>query len=367
MEQIYAGLGLGVKFKLTDRISLALEGKNTTYNFNAAKYLLTDADKISLGITDADTESNRLYSWSVQASLQFYLGGNKMEEETELDRAYRRQFQGGFKGLRLIVEPSVGHINFDGASALRDSYVVGGFLGMDFNQYVEFRAFYFKSASENALDFNWQPLQLYGLEFRANLNDGNSVIPYLTFGGGRLGVQDGYNDNIDLPKADSSMFESAGVGLNIPLAKNIAITGAAKYLITSGEDVQDIQNTEGIQSHFMYNAGLKFAIGAKSKSPEAIYQDNLEEAKTIQKVSDSIAYQKRAAKKAAAHKERIETQKKEYNTKIDSLNTALETSRNTLDAETTISLLEEKKKVQDDLKQVEDVEQSLVTLSQEGV
>jgi hypothetical protein len=70
-DQIYASFGLGIKTKLTD--SIVLEGKNTQYNFDAGKNLLSEEDKTVFGVTDADFKSNSLSNWSVQGSQgQFY-------------------------------------------------------------------------------------------------------------------------------------------------------------------------------------------------------------------------------------------------------------------------------------------------------
>ncbi len=340
LEQIYASLGLGIKFNIAKRIVFTLEGKNTTYRFDAGQNLLTDADKTAFGTTDADFSNERLSNWSVMGSLQFYLGGRRPGTLSPLDQAYLNQFKGGFKGLQFVLEPSANHLTFDDNSLFRDTYMIGGYAGIDFNEYVGIRGFYLQATENDELSTSFDKLSMYGLEFRANLNDGNGVIPYLILGGGYLNPESQYM-GIDSLSVEGTEFASAGLGLTVPLGKNVAITGGARAMVTSGADITDINGPKDLQTHFMYNVGLKFNLGKKSKSPNIIYQDNLNKELDFQQTVNN---------------QKIQQLKSEYQDKINNLELNLKTAYEAKDVDKVVELLEEKNEVTKSLKQVEDVE-----------
>ena len=64
--------------------------------------------------------------------------------------------------------------------------MVGGFAGVDINEYFGVRGFYFKAVEEMKWTTDFNHLSMYGIELRARLNDGNGIIPFLSFGGGYL-------------------------------------------------------------------------------------------------------------------------------------------------------------------------------------
>ena len=344
-EQVYASLGLGVKFNITKRIVFALEAKNTSYKFNSGASLLSSEDKTNFGVTDADFNSERLSNWSAQGSLQFYLGGRKPGTLSDLDKAYLQNFKGGFKGLQWVLEPSLAYVDFAGESLYKDTYMLGGYAGLDLNEYIGIRAFYFQATENDEISTNFDKMAMYGGEFRARLNDGNGVIPFLTLGGGYISTSDSY---VSAPNADGLFsnveggeFATGGLGLNIPLGKHILITGAARAMITSGEDAKDITTTDDIQTHVFYSAGIKFTLGKKSKAPSSVYKENLERELTAQ---DNV------------NNKKIEQLKKEYQSDINTLNNDLKVAYETKDVEKAVEILEEKKEVEASLKKVKEVE-----------
>lgn len=344
-EQVYASLGLGVKFNLTERVVFALEAKNTTYKFNSGAGLLSSGDKANFGVTDADFNSERLSNWSAQGSLQFYLGGRKPGTLSDLDKAYLQNFKGGFKGLQWVIEPSIAYVDFAGESLYKDTYMLGGFAGLDLNEYIGIRAFYFQATENEEISTNFDKMAMYGGEFRARLNDGNGVIPFLTLGGGYLSTSDNYvsapNANGVFSNVEGGEFATGGLGLNIPLGKHVLITGAARAMITSGEDAKDITTTDDIQTHIFYNAGIKFTLGKKSKAPSAVYQENLDRELTAQ---DEV------------NNKKIEQLKKEYQSKITTLNDELKVAYANKDVEKAVEILENKKQVEEALEEVKEVE-----------
>lgn len=345
-EQIYATAGLGVKFNIAKRFVFALEAKNTTFRFNSGENLLSEDDKMDFGITDADFESDRLSNWSVQGSLQFYLGGRKPEVLSDLDKAYLQKFKGGFKGLQFVLEPGFAYTDFDDNSLLRDTYWLGGFAGIDFNEYIGVRAFYFQATEDEELSTSFDDLSIYGLEFRARLNDGNGVVPFLTLGGGYLNPSNSYTtstavNSVNVTNAESGAFATGGLGLNIPLGKYVLISGGARAMLTSGDNVTDISNTNDIQSNIFYNAGIKFTLGKKATAPEIVYQENV----------NKILNEKQAQNEA-----KLENLKTDYAKKIAKLEEELKQAYQAKDVDKALEILEEKKDVEEALREVKDVE-----------
>ena len=130
-EQIYLSGGLGTKINLGDRVTLNLEGKVHAFNLDPANMLRIDNpegdsfnDWIDNNITD-----ERMMNWSLNAGIQFYLGGKNPSNYTARDRAYERQFSNGFSGLRFVLEPGGAYIDFDDDINLRNTYLLGGALG----------------------------------------------------------------------------------------------------------------------------------------------------------------------------------------------------------------------------------------------
>ncbi|MCL7763661.1 hypothetical protein MPF19_09570 [Polaribacter sp. Z014] len=353
-EQVYASLGLGVKFNLSKRIVFALEAKNTTYKFNSGASLLSNGDKADFAVTDADFGSERLSNWSAQGSLQFYLGGRKPGTLSDLDKAYLQNFKGGFKGLQWVIEPSLAYVNFAGESLYKDTYMLGAYAGLDLNEYIGIRAFYFQATENEEISTNFDKMAMYGGEFRARLNDGNGVTPFLTLGGGYLSTSDNYvsapNESGLFSNVEGGEFAMGGLGLNIPLGKNVLITAAARAIITSGEDAKDIATTDDIQTHFFYNAGIKFTLGKKSKAPSAVYQENLDRELTAQ---DEV------------NNKKIDQLKKEYQSKINALNKDLKLAYETKDVDKAVEILEEKKQVEEALNEVKEVEKVQVQTIQQ--
>ncbi|WPR71481.1 hypothetical protein SLW70_16330 [Flavobacterium sp. NG2] len=353
-EQIYTALGLGIKTKLSDRLIFTVEGKNTLFNFNSGKNLLTAQDKVNLGVTDADFSSNLLYNWSAQAALQIYLGGRRPGTLSELDKAYLTKFRGGFKGLRWVFEPSINYINFNEKSNFKDTYLLGGYFGLDFNQFTGVRVFYFQANQNEQITTRFDKLAMYGAEFRARLNDGNGVTPYLILGGGYLNPSSNYV-GVNNGETEGQEFASAGLGMNIPLGKNLLITGGARGIITSGQEVQNLGNPDELQSHMMYNAGLKLTFGAKSTNPNKVYQSQLDNALTKQNKIVSAEYDEKLKLQNEHNQAKLDLLKEQYTQQIDSLQIALNDATNAKDTNQAVLILEQKNKVQKALDEVEAV------------
>lgn len=365
-DQIYTNFGLGIKTKFTDRIVLNLEAKNALYNFNSGKTLLSDDDKTEFGVTDADFDKQLLSNWSVSASLQFYLGGRKPGSLTALDKAYLQKFKGGFKGLQWVVEPSLNYIKFDDNSNFRNTYLMGAYAGLDFNEYIGVRGFLFRPSTDDEISTTLDRFSMYGLEFRARLNDGNGVTPYLILGGGYLNTLSGYEGKNGF-NFDSQEFASAGLGLNIPLSKNILITGGARGMITSGSNVEDLASPDELQTHIMYNAGIKLTFGNKSVKPSSVYNNQLDDALDQQDKITQEIYNEKAAAQKQKNEEKLALLKEEYQSKLDSLQTQLEIATLEKNTDKAIEVLEQKKETQKALKEIDVVSKQIAQKPVEAV
>ncbi len=354
-DQIYTSLGLGIKTKISDNVSLNIEGKNTAFNFDSGKNLLTEDDKIAFGVTDADFKSNLLYNWSVQASLQIYLSGRKQGTLSALDKAYLNKFRGGFKGIQWIIEPGASYVNFDTDSQYRDSYFIGGYAGIDFNKFTGIRAFYFQATENEELSTNFDKLAMYGIEFRARLNDGNGVTPFLIVGGGYLNPENSYLASDDLTIEKGQKFASAGLGLNIPLSKNILISGGMRGMVSSSANIEDLTGPDELQTHIMYNAGLKLTFGAKSKNPDAIYQAQVDEALDQQDKVTQANFNTRLEAQKRKNEDKLAKLKELYNMQLDSLQVELENANKENNIEKAVEVLEQKKQTSKALNEVENV------------
>ncbi|WP_366186831.1 hypothetical protein [Flavobacterium ovatum] len=357
-DQIYVSAGLGFKTKLSDRIVFTLEGKYNRYNFNAGENLITAQNKTDFGVTNSDFKTESLTNWSAQASLQFYLGGRKPGTMSELDKAYYSKFNNGFKGIQWIIEPSVNFIKFDDKSLFKDTYLMGVYAGFDFNQYTGIRAYYLQATENEQISTSFDRLSMYGLEFRARLNDGNGVTPYLILGGGYLNSQNSYLGKTNTA-VDSEEFASAGLGLNIPLSKNILITGGARGMITSATDVTNLTNPDNLQTHIMYNAGIKLSFGGKKANPNDVYNAQLNQQLDIKEKETQVYIDEKIAKNNADNSEKISVLKQEYINKLKGLETDLEEAKANNDIDKAVVILEQKKTAQNALEEVAQIEKKV--------
>lgn len=272
-EQIYLSGGLGTKFNLGDRVTFNLEGKLHAFNLDPANILrVTDPtgdafnDWIDGNITD-----QRMMNWSINAGIQFYLGGRNPSNYTALDRAYENQFSSGFSGLRFVIEPGGAFIDFDDDTNLRNTYLLGGAVGIDFNDFVGLRGFYYRSTIDEKISTDFDNLAMYGADFIAKLNVARGVVPYITIGGGYLNVFDSYVGKAPLLAANSGYFAKGGVGLSIPVSRYMELFGGANLMFTTDkEDPADLQSTEDLKKHTMYNAGIKFNLGKSANTRGAL-------------------------------------------------------------------------------------------------
>ncbi len=159
-------------------------------------------------------------------------------------------------------------------------------------------------------------------------------------GGGYIDPQNNYLGK-DGALVKGNEFASGGLGLNIPLGKRVMLTGGAKAMLTSSDNIEDIELPGDLQTHMMYNAGIKVSLGRKSKSTDAIYQDNL---------SRDVEY------RMAENNRKLQQMKIEYQKNIAELEVELKNATDEKDVDKAVDLIKEKEKAQKALNEVETLE-----------
>ena len=286
-DQVYFGLGLGAKFNLARRLTLNVQAKATRFSFDPsnALYKPTEANTSAYNTWIANNidEENHL-SWSVGAGLQLYLGGRNPNQLTELDQAYTN-----LKSFKVVIEPTLGYLNFNSDSNLRDAYFGGLALGVDFTEYVGIRGYYHRAMTNEKLSTDFDKLSVYGGDFLARLNVASGVVPYVQIGAGYMKVGDDYVGKVASIANKSGIFAKGGVGLAIPLGKRVELFGVANLLYTThSEDVSAaLSSVNKLKSNVFYNAGVRIKL-AKSVERE-LYEQQQEAVAAIASVTTSTS------------------------------------------------------------------------------
>ena len=286
-DQVYFGLGLGAKFNLARRLTLNVQAKATRFSFDPSNVLYkpTEANTSAYNTWIANNidEENHL-AWSVGAGLQLYLGGRNPNQLTELDQAYTN-----LKSFKVVIEPTLGYLNFNSDSNLRDAYFGGLALGVDFTEYVGIRGYYHRAMTNEKLSTDFDKLSVYGGDFLARLNVASGVVPYVQIGAGYMKVGDNYVGKVASIANKSGIFAKGGVGLAIPLGKRVELFGVANLLYTThSEDVSAaLSSVNKLKSNVFYNAGVRIKL-AKSVERE-LYEQQQEAAAAIASVTTSTS------------------------------------------------------------------------------
>ena len=347
-KQIYLAAGAGIKFSIADRYTLMLGAKNTQFSYNSGKNLLTEENKIALNTLDADFNSEKLRNWSASAALEFYLGGRRPNEMTELDKVYMSSFSNGFRSLQGTLEPMIGKINFSDDLPYRNTNLAGVNLGLDFGQFIGVRAFYWQ-ALEDGKATSFDDLAMYGGEMRFKLNTQGGIIPYLILGGGNIDVKNKYvgetieltdSTSINLQATDKG-FAMGGIGILLPISRTINVFGSARALMTSAGNLEDADAPEDIKTNMMYSAGLRINFGKKPVDPNEIVQQNIDAAMARQQALDD---------------EKRDELKTQYEVKMTELETQLNEAYLAQDAKKAAELTEEKNKTLAEIASIEQEE-----------
>lgn len=271
-NQVYFGLGIGSKFNLARRLTLNVEAKATHFSLDSRNILYkpTEANTSAYNSwINNNVEDKSHLAWSVGAGLQLYLGGRNPNELTELDQVYT-----SLKGFKVVIEPTLGYLNFSNDSNLRDAYFGGLALGVDFTEYIGVRGYYHRAMKDEKFSAEFDKLSIYGGDFLARLNVAKGVVPYLQIGVGYMKVGDDYVGKVVSNTNTSGIFAKGGVGLAIPLGKRVELFGVANLMYTTrNEDVSSaLSSVHKLQSNVFYNAGVRIKL-AKSVEKELYEQE----------------------------------------------------------------------------------------------
>ena len=271
-NQVYFGLGIGSKFNLARRLTLNIEAKATHFSLDSRNILYkpTEANTSAYNSwINNNVEDKSHLAWSVGAGLELYLGGRNPNELTELDQVYT-----SLKGFKVVIEPTLGYLNFSDDSNLRDAYFGGLALGVDFTEYIGVRGYYHRAMKDEKFSAEFDKLSIYGGDFLARLNVAKGVVPYLQIGVGYMKVGDDYVGKVVSNTNTSGIFAKGGVGLAIPLGKRVELFGVANLMYTTrNEDVSSaLSSVHKLQSNVFYNAGVRIKL-AKSVEKELSEQE----------------------------------------------------------------------------------------------
>lgn len=324
-EHLYGTLGAGLKINLGKRIALALEGKNTLIN-----------------VDKGGSKKETLQNWGGQASLDFYLGGRQRSNDA-ISRAYRNMFTDGFRGIKFVFEPGIAYLDFNKSSLLHDQWLMGGSAGVDFSSLVGIRGFYY-AATKNPQKLEFQfndAMKLYGGNLIARLSQPSGVTPYLTLGAGYMDIKS--NKYVDVKGAHnvkSGWFAMGGAGIEIPLHPVVALYGNVNAMLNEQENpkVGQVASASEVNVNMMYQAGVRFNVGAFSRNGEKLYKEYVQNARM----------QERSANMSA-----LNDLRSEYEARISSLNEQLATAAARRDTVQIIALAEERARATKDIKRVD--------------
>lgn len=295
-ESIYATGGVGVTFSLLNRLTVSVGGEVLAYRYNPATVLLTDSDitaaNDAAGLAGADRiqaddfEDQTVLNPSLNASVQFYLGGRQPGELSELDRAFIEQFQGG-GGLQVFVEPFYGRIEFNSALNFpKDQNVAGVNVGVELGPYVGLRGFYWRGTTGTDVfdEFaeGFEDVALFGGELNLRFGDAfgrQDLTPYAIVGGGFMDVLGNYDEDISqgATPPDDRYFAMGGGGLDFALSESLSLFGNLRYLLMSNADAEDVSDPDEVFGSPMYTAGLKFSFGGgRGRTAEEVIEERAE-------------------------------------------------------------------------------------------
>lgn len=263
-EHIYLSGGAGVKYSIDSRFTLNVGVDNLWYRYNPANTFLNDAELGELGVIRSTVRDKEIGNWALTAGVTGYLGGRDPMHLSDLDQDLQRQFSGGFKGISIIVEPTVGVIQFNDKLPYRaDQRLAGASAGFDFGPYVGLRGFYLRGLEEDEWT-KFDKFAMYGGEMKFRLNDApTGLVPYLSIGAGYIDVNNEYEGR---RVANDKPFALGGGGVELKLNDNFKLFGSAKAVLVSSDDLNDVNSTESVTNSWMFNGGISFALGSKRKT-----------------------------------------------------------------------------------------------------
>ncbi|OJU73719.1 MAG: hypothetical protein BGO09_06305 [Bacteroidetes bacterium 47-18] len=325
-QNLYGTGGLGFKINMGNRVTLNLEGRGIVYNMNPGSLLYNPGGTSDFDDWVNNQDRSTMYNWSVSAGLQFYFGGRNEGELSNMDKAYLDRFSSGFSGVRLTLVPAGSYVDFSTKSAYRNTYMLGGQLGLDITDFIGIRGYYYQATENENPSFNFDKMAMYGVDFLGKLNVPRGIVPFISVGGGYINVQDGYRGKTLAPgiyqAAHSKYYAKLGAGLEVPLSTYVDIYGGANLMYTidnRNTSVTDLRTADELNQHILYSVGLRLKIGRNANT---------------------------ARQTEKAFENRFSGERNEYNQKIKSLEKELKEAYENNDSEKAAQIIEEKKRLE---------------------
>lgn len=280
-KQIYFSGGLGVMLSVGDRYTLGLQALRTSFRDNPVNNLMTTEERTLTGLNGADFDYRSMNNWSARASLLFYLGGRRPSQLSEIDKAYMDTFSSGLKGISLPIEPIVGKFDWADDLPYKSTNFGGLATGFDFGPLLGVRAYYLRSFDDKLFS-EFDKLEVWGGEGKFKLASSGGLIPFLTAGGGRINVLDGYENADYKPSVGDTTgiagrgFASGGGGFDLALSRHVKLSAFARAMLTSSNKsvVENISTPDELSTSWLYGASLNFIIGKKPETPNRVNNAN---------------------------------------------------------------------------------------------
>ncbi len=170
----------------------------------------------------------------------------------------------GFYGWHIPLEPSVARLNFHTALPYRNTWMAGGYAGIDFNPYVGARGFMFKAVNFGKVKLEYETMNMYGAELRLRLPGVVGVVPSAMVGGGYLYVNRNYKARIADASTPSRCFAQGGLGLNLPLSSRFQVQCGARGMLLRHPDAGTALKVNRLYGSWMYNLGVKIVFVKKA-------------------------------------------------------------------------------------------------------
>jgi len=246
-DRILLRWGGGVRFGLGGRIGAELTAENWTTR-------LTEPFVAGAVPAGSLADDGLVDSWVYGAGIRIPLGADFDDNQT--------------RGLvpGIAVEPFAVRTDYADELDLGRQYGAGARAGVDFNQNVGLRAFYWRGVDDDFSEF--QDVEGYGAEARFALNTGPGISPFLVAGAGRIRFTDEFLDvEGNRPGDLDHLILGGGFAFALGSFARVEL-GARNLLMTPGSDLEDVTDPDDLVSTWQYSAGLALTVGASATSRE---------------------------------------------------------------------------------------------------
>jgi hypothetical protein len=182
----------------------------------------------------------------------------------------------------IAVEPFAVRTDFADEFGLARQDGAGLRAGVDFNQNVGLRAFYWKGVDDDFSEF--QDVKGYGGEARFALNSGPGLSPFLVVGAGRIRFTEDFLDlEGERPDDLDQLILGGGLSFGLGDFANLEI-GARNLLMTAGSDIEDVTDPDDLVSNWQYSVGLALKVGASPRPRDEDARRAAEERREIDRL-----------------------------------------------------------------------------------